>query len=853
MGEGWDENDTPGSLLAPLGNLPPRSILWETAMNDADAQGIDALRSILNLEREQGFENKAVMGGLDRFLDQWKSRLTPIIGTPPEYATLSPEQRGQWADHVLSRLPATDRKARPKRPSSARRRPAPSPITLDDDISRIRGVTQSHLPKLRRLDLLTVRDLLHHFPYRHNDFADIRQIAELQFGMEQTILAEVTEISQSTIGSRRSSAHAVLTDSTGGVRATWFNQGYLVNTLRPGTKVFVSGKVSAFRQHLLFENPEYEIMRGQDDLMHTGRLVPIYPLVDGLYQRTLRGIVKRALDATLSQIDDHLPEDVIHRTGMLGLQSAVSQMHYPDSAESKEAARSRLAFDEMFLLQMAILRRKLLWQEENTGVPLNTDLAELTSFVDSLPFSLTEAQNRASDEILSDLRLATPMSRLLEGDVGSGKTVVAALAMLAAALNGYQAALLAPTEILAEQHFLTITRLLRRSAPAEQGQHIVTISVGERTVTVGLLLGSLPKRVKDDMRLMLAAEQVDIVIGTHAVIQESVDIPKLALAVVDEQHRFGVMQRAALREKGTRPHLLVMSATPIPRSLALTLYGELDRSVIDEMPPGRPPIVTRYELPERRHIVYNFVRSQIEEGRQAFIVLPFIEESEVPVARAMFESGAPYRPTPGEDTLRTKFVKGAVNEFERLSKEVFPDLRLGLLHGRMPLSEKETIMDSFQRREIDILVSTPVVEVGIDIPNATVMLIDGADRFGLAQLHQFRGRVGRGKHESFCILLADEPGGNARERLKLVEKFRDGFKLAEMDLDLRGPGDYLGTRQSGVPVFKIAKITDQDIATLARAEGQKILQTDPALGKPEHKLLAERLAVYENTITGEMS
>ena len=259
---------------------------------------------------------------------------------------------------------------------------------------------QSNLPKLRRLDLLTVRDLLQHFPIRHNDFADIRQIAELQFGMEQTILAEVTEISQSTIGSRRSSAHAVLTDSTGGVRATWFNQGYLVNTLRPGTKVFVSGKVSAFRQHLLFENPEYEIMRGQDDLMHTGRLVPIYPLVDGLYQRTLRGIVKRALDATLSQIDDHLPEDVIHRTGMLGLQSAVSQMHYPDSAESKEAARSRLAFDEMFLLQMAILRRKLLWQEEDTGVPLNTDLAELTSFVDSLPFSLTEAQNRASDEIL---------------------------------------------------------------------------------------------------------------------------------------------------------------------------------------------------------------------------------------------------------------------------------------------------------------------------------------------------------------------------------------------------------------------------------------------------------------------
>ena len=823
-------------------------------MQDADAQGIAALRSILALERKQGYGDKAVVGGMDRFLDQWKSRLSPIIGNPPRYSTLSPEQRGRWATHVLSRLPATGPQARARRTAPAPRQSAPPrQLKLEDDIARVRGVTQSNLPKIRRLGLLTVRDLLHHFPIRHNDFGDIRQIAELQFGMEQTILAEVTEMSQSTIGSKRSSAHAVLTDSTGGVRATWFNQGYLVNTLRPGTKVFVSGKVSAFRGSLLFENPEYEIMRGQDDLMHTGRLVPIYPLVDGLYQRTLRGIIKRALDATLSQIEDHLPEDVLHRTGMLGLRSAVSQMHYPDSGESKEAARSRLAFDEMFMLQMAVLRRKLLWQEEDTGVPLDTDLAELSAFAESLPFSLTDAQTRATNEILADLRLATPMSRLLEGDVGSGKTVVSAIAMLAAALNGYQAALLAPTEILAEQHFLTITRLLRRSPSAEKGQHVVTVNLGERTVTVGLLLGSLPKRVKDDMRLMLAAGQVDIAIGTHAVIQESVEIPKLAVAVVDEQQRFGVMQRAALREKGTRPHLLVMSATPIPRSLALTLYGELDRSIIDEMPPGRPPIVTRYELPERRHIVYNFVRSQIEEGRQAFIVLPFIEESEVPVARIAFDTGAPYHPTPGEDTRRTKFVKGAVNEFERLSREVFSDLRLGLLHGRMPLSEKETIMDAFQRRELDILVSTPVVEVGIDVPNATVMLIDGADRFGLAQLHQFRGRVGRGKHESYCVLLAEEPGGSARERLKLVEKFRDGFKLAEMDLDLRGPGDYLGTRQSGVPVFKIAKITDQDIAVQARAEGAKILQTDPTLVKPEHRLLSDRLAIYEKTITGEMS
>ncbi len=726
-------------------------------------------------------------------------------------------------------------------------------MKLGDEVSRVQGVTQSNLPKLRSLGLHTVDDLLHHFPIRHNDFADIRRISELQFGMEQTILAEVAEISPSAMGSKRSSAHAVLTDSTGGVKATWFNQGYLVHTLRPGTKVFISGKVNAFRGNLLFENPEYEIMRGQDDLVHTGRLVPIYPLVDGLYQRTLRGIIKRALDATLSQIKDYLPVDALHRTGMPGLSSAVSQMHYPDSVESKEAARSRLAFDEMFMLQMAVLRRKALWQEEDAGIPLNTDIAELSAFIESLPFALTGAQKRAADEILADLRRAAPMSRLLEGDVGSGKTVVSAIAMLAAALNGYQAGLLAPTEILAEQHFLTITRLLGRATSAERGRHIASVEIGGRSITVGLLLGSLPKRVKEDMRLMLAAGGVDIVIGTHAVIQESVEIPRLALAVVDEQHRFGVMQRAALREKGRRPHLLVMSATPIPRSLALTLYGELDVSIIDEMPPGRPRIVTRCELPERRPIVYEFVRSQVKEGRQAFIVLPFIEESEVPVARATLETGAPYHAMPGEDTRRTKFVKGAVNEFERLSRKVFSDLRLSLLHGRMPLSEKEAIMDSFQRRDIDILVSTPVVEVGIDVPNATVMLIDGADRFGLAQLHQFRGRVGRGKHESYCILLADEPGVSARERLKLVENFRDGFKLAEMDLDLRGPGDYLGTRQSGIPLFKIAKLTDQEIAASARGESETILRGDPMLEKPEHRLLGERLAVYEKVITGDMS
>lgn len=769
------------------------------------------------------------------------------------------EERQRWVADVLDRLPAPEpqktepRKGEPRKKEFRRDPPPPPPLKIDDDVSKVRGVTNSNQPKLRHLGLETVRDLLSHFPIRYNDFSDIRKIEDLEWGKKQTVLGTVSEISQSAFGSKRSSAHAVLSDSTGGVRVTWFNQGYLANTFRPGMKLFVSGKVGEFRNNLLFQNPEYEIVGKQGDLVHTGRLVPVYSLVEGLYQRPVRSIIKRALDACLSRLEEYLPEDVLHRNGLLGIESAFSQIHYPDSFGAAEAARQRLAFDELFLLQMAVLRRRQAWQELGGGIALDVGLPELDAFVDSLPFSFTDAQKRATDEILSDIQTARPMNRMLEGDVGSGKTVVAAVAMLAAVLNGYQAAILAPTEILAEQHFLTITRLLRGEGSKDGSQYIANIQLGEREVTVGLLLGSLSKRVKDDTRLMLAAGQIDIVIGTHALIQESVDIPKLALAVVDELHRFGVMQRFALRSRGTRPHMLVMSATPIPRSLALTVYGELDVSIIDEMPAGRPQIVTRYERPERRGVVYKFVRSQVEAGRQAFMVVPFIEESEIKVGGPIRDKGGQARLTEVEQERGTKFVRGAVNEYERLSKEVFPELRLGLLHGLMSLREKEDVMDKFQGGELDILVSTPVVEVGIDVPNATVMVIDGADRFGLAQLHQFRGRVGRGRHESYCILLADEPGESALERLKLIENFRDGFKLADKDLELRGAGDYLGTRQSGAPDMKIAKLTDQETAKRSRSECENILRLDPGLVKEQHRKLAKRLAEYEKTVTAEMS
>ncbi|MDP6513508.1 MAG: ATP-dependent DNA helicase RecG, partial [SAR202 cluster bacterium] len=548
-------------------------------------------------------------------------------------------------------------------------------------------------------------------------------------------------------------------------------------------------------------------------------------------QRTIRNLVKQALDNCIEQIDEFVPDEVLNRDGLSGLRDAIYQMHYPDSEDQRRAARKRLAFNELFILQLAVMTQKRLWKEGGEGRAIPSGVDMLEPFFESLPFDLTGAQYRVLEEMFADIRSTKPMRRMLQGDVGSGKTVVAAAAMLAAVQNNLQSALMAPTEILAEQHFLTICNLLSETELEADGKYVVTLQVAgmEESVVVALLFGSHRKRVKDDIYAMLAAGAIDVIIGTHALIQNPVEIPNLALVVVDEQHRFGVMQRASLSEKGIRPHVLAMSATPIPRSLALTVYGDLDVSVIDEMPPGRESIRTRWVESDRRDAAYGFVRKEVEAGRQAFIVCPLIEESEAIQSRA------------------------AVVEHERLSTQVFPDLKLGLLHGRMSLQEKEEVMDRFKTREVDILVSTPVIEVGIDVPNATVMLIDGADRFGLSQLHQFRGRVGRGEHQSYCLLMADSPGLEARKRLKLLERVRDGFQLAEEDLKLRGPGDYAGTRQSGLPSLKVASIMDQDILALARREAIRLLETDPDLASEDNTSLGELVRKFSGGLTADMS
>ena len=567
-------------------------------------------------------------------------------------------------------------------------------------------------------------------------------------------------------------------------------------------------------------NPDQEILSDKETL-HTGRLVPIYPLTEGLNQRTVRRVIKNALDVALPLVEETLPIDVVRRAGLLGRREAVGQFHYPDSQEMRERARRRLAFEELFLLQIGVLARRRDWHDEQTGLPMRSDVPVLQTFLDALPFKLTGAQERSLKDVLGDMGRPKPMSRLVQGDVGSGKTVVAAAAMLVAVANGYQAAMMAPTEILAEQHYRTISRILGQGGAAEdaaQGNAPFRGFKGflDRPLRVAQVLGKQTKGQRNALHELIRRGDVDIVVGTHALIQEDVGFANLGLVVVDEQHRFGVEQRGQLRGKGENPHLLVMTATPIPRTLALTLYGDLDISIIDEMPPGRLEIKTRALTPADQDRAYRFVRQEVEKGRQAFVICPLVEESEAVESRA------------------------AVAEYERLSRDVFSDLRVGLLHGRMKPQEKEEAMGRFRDGALDILVSTAVVEVGVDVPNATVMLVEGAERFGLAQLHQFRGRVGRGEHQSYCMFLADSAGEDAWQRLKLLEETTDGFKLAEADLRLRGSGQFFGTRQSGLSDLKVAQIyADADLLEVARAEGVRVFREDPHLERPEHAGLRE--------------
>ena len=797
---------------------------------------IQTLTKILQLEVEEGYQDRAVIGGLARFAQTWLREAGSSYSTQAAnwvqaigsrlraYSDLpSPEERAEAVQGLLEMLqqgpPATPPQPAPEpqpveSPRAERAQPSPhqEPVGLGAPLTALQGVGERQARRLLRLGLRTIRDVLFLLPRRYDDFSDLKPINRLEYGEEVTLTAQVHDARTQQTRGGRSIFKAVLADGTGMIEATWFNQPYLAERIKPGRQIVVSGKVDEYLGRPCFTSPEWEPL--QKELLHTGRIVPVYPLTEGISARWLRRLVKRTVDYWAPRVPDSLPASVAEAHGLLDLPTAIGQAHFPDDHQLLEKARYRLAFDEVFVFQLALLRQRRQWRSA-PGRELTIDDESLQAFVLGLPFKLTSAQQRALGQIVADIRAPCPMNRLLQGDVGSGKTVVAAAALALVVGAGAQGAMMAPTEILAEQHHATLTQLLS--------------DLPGRPITVRLLTSSVTGPDRKAIYAGLADGSVDIVVGTQALIQEGVTFHDLALVVVDEQHRFGVRQRAALRQKGRtqegepadaeyNPHMLVMTATPIPRSLQLTIWGHLDVSVIDEMPPGRQPVTTRLILPRERERAYAFLRSQVEKGRQAFIICPLVEESERIEARA------------------------AVKEYERLQKRVFPDLRLGLLHGRLKAGEKEATMAAFARGELDVLVATSVVEVGIDVPNATVILIEGAERFGLAQLHQFRGRVGRGEHPSYCLLSTESTSPEAEERLAAVEATTDGFELAQKDLDLRGPGEFLGTRQSGFPELRMASLTDLRLLETAREAARRLFESDPELHHPDHQLLARRVA-----------
>ena len=806
----------------------------------------DKLIKILRLEQSQGFHNRAVIGGFEGYAEVWRQealhetqdqgkieQIHEMADLLLRYAGSDPAVRSRTVEDLLSRLTQEPQERTPRKPPLHKPGAAPAPQApppaavpapavppaerpgtgLDAPVSTLPGVSTAYTARLRRLDIETVGDLLYHFPHRYDDYSSLKPINQLEYGDETTIVGTIWETRSRKSRGGREIITSVIADASGTIEAVWFNQPYLMRQLRAGRRIVLSGKVDEYLGRLIFQSPVWEPL--ERELIHTARLVPIYPLTRGVTSRWLRRLLKRVVDHWAPRLKDHLPEAVRQRAKLNTLSTAIRQIHFPDSEDAASEAHRRLSFDEFFFIQLGMLRQRQEWQSQ-AAKPVPSSQTLLEAFLKSLPYKLTGAQRRCVDQILGDMAQAQPMSRLLQGDVGSGKTVVATTGMLMAVAAGRQAALMAPTEILAEQHYRTIVDSL-----AETG----TIGL-DRPVSVVLLTGSLRRVERRKVYTALASGQADIVVGTHALIQQHVTFRDLALVVVDEQHRFGVAQRGTLRGKGDSPHMLVMSATPIPRSLALTVYGDLDVSVIDELPPGREEIETRWLLPRERERAYAFLRSQVESGRQVFILYPLIEESEKVDAKA------------------------AVDEYERLQRDIFPDLTLGLMHGKMKGKEKDAVMTRFREGEIHILVSTSVIEVGIDVPNATVMLIEGADRFGLAQLHQFRGRVGRGEHRSYCLLLSDtvspeDPQTRTTwERLRAIEDTQDGFLLAEKDLDLRGPGDFFGVRQSGLPALRLASLSNVAILEQARAEAQALFKDDPPLSKLEHLLLGEQVSRF---------
>jgi ATP-dependent DNA helicase RecG len=673
---------------------------------------------------------------------------------------------------------------------------------LATSLQFIKGVGPQRASQLERKGLRTVEDALFFVPLRHEDRTRLTPFRSLVPGQAATCAGVIVGVSPPPPGRFRVPFTVMLRDASGYATASWFGWRYLSRVLKRGQQLVLHGRVGRYKGAIVLQQPDYEIVEnGEDERLHTGRLVPVYSLTEGLPQRALRSLMWRLVESHAADVAETLPDAVRARRGLVGLAQAVRDAHFPETDAALAAARHRISFDEGLLLQLglAILRSRVSRARGLAMSPRGDLVARLRA---RLPWKLTGAQERVWEEIRRDMAEPHPMHRLLQGDVGSGKTIVAALGVLTAIEAGYQAAVMAPTEILAEQHFMTFRQLLEPLG-----------------VRVTLLTSSLKPRDRAARRASVTAGEVECVVGTHALVQEGVEFRRLGLAVVDEQHRFGVEQRARLRGKGEHPDLLVMTATPIPRTLALTIYGDLDVSVLDELPPGRRPIVTVARSEGKRRAIYKFLREQIAGGRQIYVVYPLVEESEA------------------------LDLKAATDMARHLADAVFPDLVVGLLHGRLGFDEKDVIMRRFKAGEIHVLVSTTVIEVGIDVPNAAVMLIEHAERFGLSQLHQLRGRVGRGEWKSYCILLTSgRLTEEAQRRIDAMTSTNDGFRIAEVDLELRGPGEFFGTRQSGLPEFRSADLLqDTRLLEEARREATAIIARDRELSDPANRALRTAL------------
>ena len=672
-------------------------------------------------------------------------------------------------------------------------------------IQFVKGVGPHKARLFSILGISTITDAFHYLPFRYEDRSDLKPITNLQPHSRETVSGTIVSIKAKR--SRLSILEAVITDGSGHLKIIWFNQPYLKRTFRMGQSIVVSGMVKPNTRdmpQLMMESPEYEMLSDDADaLIHTGRVVPFYSLTEGISQKQFRKIMFSLIGEYAANLRDPLPADVLVRNDLPALQESIRELHFPGNADNMADLNSgttryhrRIIFEEFFLfgLGLALLRKN---SGQEKGIIFSPKGTLRKALLKQLPFALTSAQKRVMDEIGKDMQGSRAMNRLIQGDVGCGKTIVALSAMLDAVESGYQAVLMAPTEILAEQHYINIRGM-----------------IGQLGLNVQVMTGGSRKHIGEP-----AHAASDIIIGTHALIQEKVKFRKLGLIVIDEQHKFGVMQRAVLRKKGMSPDVLVMTATPIPRSLALTLYGDLDCSVIDELPPNRKPVATAWIESSNRSEIYAVLRKELNKGRQAYVVYPAIEESEKMKLKTALQ---------GKEAFAQKF----------------PEFRVGLLHGRMKPDERAGVMTLFKNREIDILVSTTVIEVGLDVPNASVMLIVHADRFGLSQLHQLRGRVGRGVDRSYCILIADHPvGGDARRRLDIMVKTNDGFRIAEEDLEIRGPGEFLGTRQAGLPDLRNANIIrDAAILEAAKKEAFRIIEIDVEL--KDFSFLKEQLDVF---------